>query len=102
MGITVYGYICCLLDMAPSLAIGAEAIDTIYGRVVSQLLSCMSSEVQCVLVGLQICMFSQFCNTVIVPLVIRTSAQTLIVVQSPLSSKSMQQPPKPLPQDRPC
>lgn len=33
LGITVNGYICRLLDMAPSLAIGAEAMDTpICGR----------------------------------------------------------------------
>ena len=34
LGITVSGYICCLLDMAPSLAIGAEAMDApICGRI---------------------------------------------------------------------
>lgn len=33
LGFTVNGYICCLLDMAPSLAIGAEAMDApICGR----------------------------------------------------------------------
>jgi hypothetical protein len=42
--ITVHCYICCLLKMAPSLAIGAEAMVAICGRTASRLVCLRSSE----------------------------------------------------------
>jgi hypothetical protein len=105
--ITVHCYICCLLEMAPSLAIGAEAMVAICGRTASRLVCLCSSEALSLLIEKEIHdLFDHVVIYMFVPLVIRTPnflhpdisslyTSTSIIVLNPYT-------PKPSPQDHPC